>query len=297
MRGFQRILSLGCLLLAGLAMVATASAASPAAVVDQVQMPAWIERGDVRLALAPGRILQNRDRLTTGADGRVVIRMQEGSAVKLGGNAHLTLNALGQREAGVFTAGLDVAAGAFRFTTGVFSRVSQARVVNVRVGGVTAGIRGTDLWGSSDAERDLVCLLEGRIAVMHPLAEASEMSEPLSVYAAAKGHAPKPVETVSPGQLAIWAAQTEIQPGSGVARRGGRWKLTLATFDEPAEAFELYDRARLAGYPVHVWPRPVRGDYRYVLQVKQLASKAEAEVLAERLSEVLHIAKPVATPF
>ena len=33
---------------------------------------------------------------------------------------------------------------------------------------MTAGIRGTDLWGSSDAERDLVCLVEGRITVTHP---------------------------------------------------------------------------------------------------------------------------------
>jgi hypothetical protein len=30
---------------------------------------------------------------------------------------------------------------------------------------ITAGIRGTDLWGKADATRDIVCLIEGRITV------------------------------------------------------------------------------------------------------------------------------------
>src|SRR5664279_4939853 len=75
---------------------------------------------------------------------------------------------------------------------GIFSTLRQQRAINVRIATITAGIRGTDLWGSSDAERDLICLLEGRITVFHPLDQGREMSEALSFYVAPKGAAPDP---------------------------------------------------------------------------------------------------------
>ena len=34
-----------------------------------------------------------------------------------------------------------------------------------------------------------------------------------------------------PEQLREWAAETEIQPGRGASRRGGRWHVTLASVD------------------------------------------------------------------
>ena len=37
--------------------------------------------------------------------------------------------------------------------------------MSIRVATVTAGIRGTDLWGKSAADRQIVCLIEGRIEV------------------------------------------------------------------------------------------------------------------------------------
>ena len=163
------------------------------ATIDSVQMPAWVERNGVRQPLAPGKVLQNRDRVLTGADGRVLIQLAEGSAVKLGENAQLDLNALGRRENSVFTAALDVARGAFRLTTGIFSSLRQQRAINVRIATITAGIRGTDLWGMSNAERDLVCLLEGHITVFHPLDQGREMSEALSFYVAPQGAAPDPI--------------------------------------------------------------------------------------------------------
>jgi hypothetical protein len=258
------------------------------ATVDSVQMPAWVERNGMREALAPGKVLQNRDRVLTGADARVLIALAEGSAVKLGENAQLDLNALGRSETHVFTAALDVARGAFRFTTGIFSSAREARAVNVRIATITAGIRGTDLWGSADGERDLVCLLDGRIAVFHALVEAREMSEALSFYVAPKGAAPEPLGTVGREQVAKWAAQTEIQPGSGYAQRGGKWHVELATLDTEIDALALYDRARTAGYAVSVLPRAAAGGvYRYAVRIRQLPSKAEAEILSSQLSGAL----------
>jgi hypothetical protein len=285
-----------CMLFFGFAARSALAADRPYAVVDSVQMPAWVERNGVRQPLEPGRVLQNRDRVITGTEARVLIQLAEGSAVKLGENAQLDLNALGRRENKVFTAALDVAKGAFRFTTGIFSSVRQQRAVNVRIATITAGIRGTDLWGKSNDQRDLVCLLEGRITVLHPQGEAQEMSEPMSFYVAPKGQAPQAIDKVDEVQLTLWAAETEVQTGAGVARRGGKWKLELATLDSQDQALDLYDRARAAGYAVRIRPKATDGgNYRYAVRVMHLPSKDEAMILGSKLIGLLQLDSPVAT--
>lgn len=280
-------------LAAGVLAWASWGHAAGEAVVDAVQAPAWVERNDQRLPLVPGMELRKRDRVVTGIGARAVVQLADGSAVKLGENAQMGVNALGKREGGVFTAALDVAAGAFRLTTDLFRKLQSRRVIDVRAGTVTAGIRGTDIWGRSDGEKDLICLLEGHITVSHPLGAAVELSEPLQYYVAAKGQAPGPIGSVDQAQLAAWAAQTELQPGVGTMRRGGAWAVSLGTVDDPAAALALYDRAVAGGYVTKI--RPLRAGeepYRYELWVPQLASRAEAQRLAARLARDLEIDAP-----
>lgn len=286
---------IACFLMVSAVSVPAASQTRRAyAVVESVQMPAWVEHNGARQPLEPGKVLQDHDRLVTGADARVLIQLAEGSAVKLGANTQLDLNDLGWRENRVFTAVLDVAKGAFRFTTGLFSKLHQQRSVNVRIATITAGIRGTDLWGSADADRDLVCLLEGRITVSHPQDAVRELSEALSFYTVPKGEAPNPVGKVDPEQVIKWAAKTEVQAGSGFTRRGGRWMVELAVFDAKDDALALYDRSRAAGYAAHIRPRATqRGGHRYSVRVTQLESETEAAVLAEKLKTLLELSTPI----
>ncbi|HZX30177.1 MAG TPA: FecR family protein [Rhodocyclaceae bacterium] len=280
-------------LAAGVLAWAGVAQAAGYAVVDAVQAPAWVERGESRQPLAPGMELRNHDRLVTGAGARAVVQLADGSAVKLGENAQMGVNALGKREGGVFTAAFDVAKGAFRLTTDIFRKYQTRRAINIRAGTVTAGVRGTDLWGKSDSEKDLICLLEGRIVVSHPQGEATELSEPLQYYAAAKGEAPGPVSFIDQEQLMAWAAQTELQDGVGTAKRGGRWAVTLTTAESQAAALEVYDRAVASGVAPKI--RPVKGSdesYRYELSVRQIASEAQARQVAERLARELDIPAP-----
>lgn len=281
---------LAWLALAGMTSVA---AAAPEAVVEVVQAPAWVERGEARLPLRPGMALENRDRVVTGSGARAVVQLADGSAVKLGENALVGVNALGRREGGVFTAALDVAKGAFRLTTDIFRKHLSTRAINVRVGTVTAGIRGTDLWGKSSGERDFICLLEGRIAVSHPQGESAELSEPYQFYGADAGQAPGPVAVADRVQVAKWALETELVDGVGMQRAGGRWAVRLATLDTEAAALELYDRAAAAGYGVRILPRRgERGGYRYEVRLAQIPDEAEARRLAGRLARELGLEAP-----
>jgi hypothetical protein len=270
-----------------LGLAAVPSAASTLTV-EGVVSPAWVERGGARLPLAIGMQLSDRDRVVTGNGSRALLRMAEGSAVKLGENASLVVSDLAERAsagaARLFTASLDVARGAFRFTTGIFGRPAAGRDVRIRVSTVTAGIRGTDLWGKSDERRDLVCLIEGTISVSHAQTGEFTMADPLSFFVAPRNEQPLPVAPVDPNQLKQWAEETEILAGAGGARRGGRHFVTASVSTDQKPALTAYHALRAAGYPAVV--RPVKrddGSFEYRVGVPNLATPQDAAATAEKL--------------
>lgn len=288
----SRFLSLPLLVAAGALSYATAVLAAPPApnaVVEAVQAPAWVVRNGSKMALAPGQQLHNRDRVVTGEGARALVQLGDGSAVKVGENGEVKINALGRKDNKVFTAALDVTTGAFRLTTDVFQRKRQQRAINVRISTITAGIRGTDIWGKADAERDLICLLEGKITVTHPQGEAVQLSEANSFYYAFKGQPPAEVGSIEADELARWAVQTEIQSGSGASKTGGRWKAILGTVPSQREAFELIDRSRAAGFATRVKPVKTEEGYAYEVRLDQLPSAEEAGAAAQRVKAALDL--------
>lgn len=284
----RRMAALGALIFA-LMGVSTVEAA-PEARVDALQGPVWVERQGERLALAPGELLKNRDRLVTGAGGRAVVQLADGSAVKLGEHGVYAFNAMRQQTSsegrGQFSAAIDVARGAFRLTTQVFHKLRSDRAINVRTGTVTIGIRGTDVWGRAAAERDFVCLLEGRIIATHPDAEAVVLDTPLAFYGAERGAMPGPVAQAEREQVAQWSAETEILPLQGVQRRGGRWQLYFGPYD-PASAERVLRQLQAQGQAAQVLPLPTPVAPAYWLKIGQLATAADAGGLEARLRQVL----------
>lgn len=273
------------------ATVALALLAAPAAAqtltVEAVVSPAWLERGGARVPLAVGMRLTDGERIHTGPGARALLRMAEGSAMKLGENAALGLDGLADRRSGqaarLVTASLDVARGAFRFTTGIFGRSEARRDVRIRVATVTAGIRGTDLWGKSDEKRDLVCLIEGRISVNNLQTGEFTMAVPLTFFVAPRGQKPLPVAPVDPKQLEEWAAETEIETGSGGARRGGRYHVTASVSPDRTSALAVHDALRAAGYPAIVRPVRTESGAEYRVRLLGFPSLSDARAVVERL--------------
>jgi cell division septation protein DedD len=263
----------------------SAWAVVPDAEVESVQMPAWIERSGQRSPLEAGGQLRNGDRILTGHGARALLRLGEGSMVKLGENASFQLSNL-QRpgtKSGVFKATLSVLEGAFRFTTAAVYKFSARREVDVRFRTVTAGIRGTDLWGKSLIDRDIVCLIEGNITVHRSGEGEVRMQQPQTVYQAPVSSAPAAVTPVDPAQLAAWAAETEITPGAGAASKNGRWSVFLGSAPHGDDLAELFSRVAEAGYPARITKLLAEGKPVYWLYLGSLPDRAEAHVLAERL--------------
>jgi uncharacterized cupin superfamily protein len=263
------------------ALIASAHAiGQPAAVVEGVQMPAWVERSGRTSPVAAGMALQAGDQVRTGAGSRLLVKLAEGSLVKLGENGTLRIAEMAPSK-DVFKAALRVFEGAFRFTTDLAAK-QRRREVNITVATVTAGIRGTDLWGRSRNEREIVCLIEGRIEVGAEGEQPVVMDQSRQFYVRDKGKT-QPVGLVEPQQLNEWAKETEIERGKGAARLGGKWSVRLASAASQRDALAVYDQVRKAGYPAEIVPLKDADKRSYVVRIRNLPSKAEAAALGEAL--------------
>lgn len=284
-RALRRIVAV-----AGVMCAALATAAAPLATAELVQAPAWLERDGVRQPLVAGMALVNGDIVHTGADARAYLALAEGSRVKLGAEARFVLHSRSLAPQQSFRGILNVAAGAFRFTTDAIRQFrGREREVTIRVGTATVGIRGTDLWGRSSHERDIVALLSGRIEITRG-DEAVELAEPLTYVDAprAGNFLVRPLET---GQLGLWARETEILPGDGASRAKGHWRVVVPSLDDEREALTLYDRLRAAGFAARI--RPHKTDdasaWRYEVFIAGYADRNEATAAAGRLARQLGI--------
>ena len=263
--------------------------AQVAATIEGVQMPAWVERGGRRVPIIPGMELRAGDQLVTGAGSRALVKLADGSLVKLGENGQLGFQELSPA-ADLFRAALNVLEGAFRFTTDLVAK-GRKREVSIRAAQVTAGIRGTDLWGRSRAGNEIVCLIEGDIEVAAPGEPTVIMSQPLQFYRRIDGKT-QPVGNVEQAQLDQWSAETELQPGKGVARVGGRFSVILGQADDQNGALALYDSVQSAGYPAQIRPVKEGEKITYYVVIRNLPSRAEANAVANKLRGNFGVIEP-----
>jgi cell division septation protein DedD len=271
------------------AAAAWGTAAAQSAQVEAVQYPAWLERGGNTVPLAPGIELEARDKVRTGAAARVVLRFREGSTVKLGENARFEIERVESR--GIFRAALQVISGAFRFTTQALAK-RQHRDITIKVTNITAGIRGTDVWGKSTQERDLVCLLEGQVNVSSEGGAPVTLDKPLDFYQKPRGGEAQ-VARVDAKQVEIWSAETEIARDGPTARVGGDWRVIASKFERRDAALALSRRLRGSGYPAHVVDEE---NGVFVVQIAGLAGEPEARSLMAKLRGIAGVTIPSVAP-
>lgn len=266
------------------ALLFAAFANAQPAVVEGVQYPAWLERGGHAVPLTPGTNLQAKDKLRTGGNARVLLKLSEGSAVKLGENAQFVIERA--EEGNVFRAALSVIAGAFRFTTDSGAK-DRARNVAIKVKNVTVGIRGTDLWGKSTPERDWVVLLEGKINVGSEGNPTVTLDKPLDFYQKPRDAAPE-VTKADAKVVGEWAKETEMSGDGAAASKVGRWRVVAAVKPKREDARALVRELRSAGYPGEIVPKAGQ----FLVQVPGLAGEPEARALMSSIRGIQGVNLP-----
>lgn len=259
-------------------LVSPSLAGAPASV-EAVQAPAWLERNGREEPLTPGTEIRNGDIVKTGSGSRAYLLLAEGSRVKLGETARFEFHDSSAEPNSPFRGVFNVAAGAFRFTTGLLQK-ARRRDVTIRVATATIGIRGTDVWGRALPDSELVALIEGKIE----LSRDGQMFslEPMHYMAARHGEAGQ-VRRFDLSTLQSLAAETEITAG-GAVTAGGAWMLEQDGVVDQSQALAVYDRLRMAGYPAKIRPMPNKlvngGDWTYAVFIGGFASAEEARQAA-----------------
>ena len=265
-----------------------------AAEVEAMQMPAWIVYSDgQKKPLQPGMEIRSGDQVKTGKLSRLLIRLSEGSQVKLGENARLDFGALrpAKSSLSIYEAFIKVAEGAFRFTTTAFGQTKK-RNVEVKIGTITIGIRGTDIWGKSNSKEDLVALLEGNVSVHRAGEPEFTMQDPLSYYRVPKNKSARPVQVIPENKLAQWAAETEVLPGGGVLSVGGHWAVNLISLNKLTSAKSIQVNLSIAGYATEIQKIKIKQRDWYRLRVLGFKTREDARTFADIIDGSYGIQRP-----
>jgi hypothetical protein len=268
--------------------------ADSAAVVEGLQLPAWLERNGVRDSLTLGMSLQRQDTVETGPSARLLIQLEDGSLVKLGENASLTLAELepAANSQGIFSSLLNVVRGAFRLTSAKLARQRRSNL-EIKIASLTLGVRGTDVWGKAAIDRDIVCLIEGRIDVEDTINNAAfEMTQGLTFYIAPHGRPPLPVQPVPSAKLAEWSQETELVDGMGILQADGGWTVHLLSSPNRETADGTRQKLRKAGYAAQVRQVRLNGQTWYRVSIPGFVSKAEAQAFQAHITGKLGITQP-----
>lgn len=283
--------------LTALMLVSGSLQAAPLASVESLQPPVWVERGGTRTALSAGAELKAGDQFFTGAGGRLHITMSDQSVVKLGENGRLDMPRLELKpvegdEGGLLSSALNVVKGAFRFTTRELGKLRK-REVDIAIGPtITAGIRGTDVWGKSDPSQELLCLIEGRIEIGSPGHDTQVMDQAATFYVVPRDAAPLPVAPVPEGKLATWSPQTEMAPEAASLTATGGYIVGVESSTNSDGAQATVKRLSDLGYPAEIMRAQVGGHTWYRVVVTGLQSQAEARRFSEHLKQAIKLKSP-----
>lgn len=286
------------LLITAFTLNAATAFADSGGIVDAIQMPAWYDRDGKTYALKPGIKLYSGDVIRTGRNSRALLRMNEGSMVKLGEDAILKLNTLvpPKQEEGIFEALLRVSRGAFRFTTTETGKLRK-RNVDVKIGHVTVGIRGTDIWGRSKKDKDLFCLIEGNVKVQREGEAEFTMQEPLKYILAEAGKPTSAILPVDMNELGGWAAETETQQGQGILTATGEWAVNMMSLQNTTAANKLQQILNDAGFAAEIQQVQVGEQNWLRIRIEGFASRQDASSFASTINNQYGIQQPWVVKF
>lgn len=175
-----------------------------------VQEHAWVARNNVVIALKLKDFLQAGDQVRTGKDSRVWLKLPDETVVKLGEHAMFNIQDLKPISSAnsVMKGSFELLRGAFRLTTP--PQATTKHDFQIKVNSITAGVRGTDIWGTSQTDKDLICLLEGQIDVQAGEIKAT-LKNPKDYFIVPKNGKPIVDVLEDEEKLKHWASSVELK--------------------------------------------------------------------------------------
>jgi hypothetical protein len=234
--------------------------------IEALQGPAWVERDGTRQPASSGQRIAAGTTLHSGKKARAVLRLSDGSRLQLGENSTLRR----EPDTTAETLRLAIPQGSYRITSAPASSLG----IQLKTSGLALDIRHADVWGVSLVDGDNLCLIEGRVVAMrgNKLFSLEEAPFCLDAVPAAK-------------QLDEHLQQTALVGGHGTRRADGRWKVNLLSLPGHDALQLALARLRDGGYVAEIVQVEVRHKKFFRLRIVGLASRNDAQHLAQRLKD------------
>ena len=223
-----------------IALYSFAALAQEAVRVTAMNYPAWLVRNYETLPLLAGSRLQESDLIRTGEGGRVRLQLADAGEIYLGESLRFVLESLPESDSGSSPKySFQALRGVFRMTNRLSNAAVPANTIEVRIGAITAAARNADFWGRSDLKQDLVCLVEGTLAVDVDGESSVRMNQAFSCYVKPRDQSPLPVDLVDRQQHQLWLSETELDATAGIAAADGEWQLVLISLTDSDNAAKV----------------------------------------------------------
>jgi hypothetical protein len=148
-----------------LGILSDPAAAATVGKVSRLRGDCVVLRGESRMTLTVGALIEHLDKLETGNDARLEVTLNDDTKLTLGEKATVTVDSfVFDPTAGKGEAVLQVVKGAFRFTTGKIGDMASKKV-EVTTSFATLAVRGTDFWAGPIDGSNGVLLLTGKVEV------------------------------------------------------------------------------------------------------------------------------------
>lgn len=286
MPAFPHLHRICAVLIAGLLTWACPLHAAPGTLtIEAVQVPAWVERNGQRSPAEPGMPLRAQDKALTADGARLLLRMDDRSAIKLGEQTEMQVRSLDPGRLGVAQPrehkdSFKLATGVFRYVADDIGKARETpRELHLELGAATVVMRGPDVWSTTNADHEATCVFDGKAEVVRDAKPRVALDKPGALWIVYSGEPEKPADQATPAQWTKFIAQSELQAGNGVLLPGGRWRTVAALLNRPAEAAALQARLQAAGYPAETKAKSGRHEVR----INLLATRADAEAVLQRL--------------
>ncbi len=265
--------------------------------VAAIQPPVWKLQDGKKTALFAGDIVKPQDTLLSGINSRILLNMGEGSGMEFGANTQTVIKKAPEPNKRIAEAVVNILQGAFRFTTGTFA-ANKARAISINLRHSTVGIRGTDLWGSTNNNNDYVVLIEGNIDI-NPISSNTlvNVQTPYTVYQTPLASNPSPagttnhlpLETISQNSLNRLAQQTRLLDNKPVLYANGLYSVVIGSARKPEHAMQLSKTYQQAGYPVISQQAHINGVSYTRALVNGFKDLAQAQQFTQQLQDELNI--------
>jgi hypothetical protein len=204
-----------------LAWSAATAIAAPAGTVVGVSGTCVVESAGNSTALALGAAVQVGDTVDVGADGRLKLRMADGSIVAVGSGTRMTVTAYAVTASGQRQAAQLALAHGLLHTVVSPSQPAAKFEVDTAVG--TAAVRSTDWLVEATATDQEVSVLSGSVVVTSAATRRSVIVPERQTTRLERGHDPQPPRRFSQFAFSRLLGRTELRPTArhAEARSGG----------------------------------------------------------------------------